>query len=176
MMTSVMALTIASVGGCSSSSDDSGSSGGATGTLYERLGKKAGIAAAVHAVVLDEVKDPNTASFFFNQTAATPAAGSPTLAQLEECFTLLLANAAGGPEKYPDTVSGGFVCRDMKTSHAGLGIPDGEFDKFVTTAAGTLKRLGVADADITVVGGALNATKGDVAQDKTRQTGPFIKK
>jgi len=149
------------------------SSGGATKTLYERLGMKAGIAAAVHEVAIDAVKDPNIASYFFAQTAATTPAGHPTLVQLEECFTLQLANAAGGPEQYPGTVSGGFVCRSMTASHANLGIPAGEFDKFVTSAAGTLKRLGVADDDIAVIGGVLNGTKAQVAQDTTRQTGPF---
>lgn len=175
IMLGIASIAAVAVAGCSSddSSTPSGntSSGGTTGTLYERLGKKDGIAKAVDAIVQEELKDPEIASYFFFQTTA--AAGHPTPAQIEECLTNQLGAAAGGPEKYPTTVSGGFTCRSMVATHAKLGIPNGVFDKFVTIAAGVLKTAGVADADITTVGGVLVGTKGDVVTDTTRDGGAF---
>jgi hypothetical protein len=161
-----------SSGGSTSSSG--GSSGSTTQSLYDRLGKKAGIAAAVSEVVKAELADPEIASYFlFVGKPGHP----PSAAVIEECLVNQLGAAAGGPSSevmYPTTVMG-FTCRDMKTTHAGLGIPPGTFDKFVTIAAGKLKELGVADADITTIGGVLNGTKADVVTDDTRQSGPFNK-
>jgi hypothetical protein len=78
--------------------------------------------------------------------------------QLEECLTDQLGNAAGGTEAYPTTVTddaGSWTCRDMTTIHKAFNISGGTFTKFVTIAAGELKSLGVAAADITTVGGVL---------------------
>ena len=130
---------------------------GAASTLYTRLGGHDGIAAAIHLIVVEELKDSEIAGFF----GAVGTPGHPTAAQIEGCFTALLGKAAGGTEVYPTTIDG-FTCRDMKSSHAGLNIPGTTFDKFVTIAAGVLKTAGVADADIVTVGGVLNGTKADI--------------
>ena len=74
---------------------------------------------------------------------------------------------SGGPEQYPTTVSGGHVCRDMTEAHKNLGITEAHFDKFVTIAAGVLTTAGVAEADIAVIGGVLNGTKGVIATGPT---------
>lgn len=161
-------------GSSTGGSSSGGSSSGSTGTLYERLGKKAGIDAAVGEVVKAELADPEIASYFvFVGKPGHPA----TAAQIQECLVNQLGSAAGGPASevtYPTTVSGGFMCRDMKAAHAGLGIPPGTFDKFVSIAAAKLKELKVADADIATIGAVLNGTKNDVVTDTTRQSGPFI--
>lgn len=136
-----------------------------TGTLYDRLGKNAGIKSAIDAIVADELKDPGIAAFFANNDGTH--AGHPSATQIKECLVLLLGNAAGGPETYPAAVSGGFMCRSMKAAHTGLGIDSATFDKFVTIAAGTLKKAGVADADITTIGGVLNGTKSDIVESTT---------
>ncbi len=158
----------ASSSGGSSSGGSSSSSGGADGgtTLYTRLGGNAGIKAAVDAIVADEVKDPTIAAFFGDNVKSPPPAGTPTVDQIKACLVNQLGSAAGGPEKYPGTPadSAGFQCRDMKTAHTGLGISSNIFDKFVTIAAGTLKRLGVADADIATIGGVLNGTKTSIVE------------
>ena len=162
-----------------SSSSGGAAGGGATegsdakGTLYERLGKKEGIAKALTAIVDAALMNPDVASYFFFQVQDPVPAGHPTRAQIEECLTLQLSAAAGGPETYPATVSGGFTCRSMAAAHAGLGIPPGTFDDFVTIAAGVLKGAGVADEDIGTIGTVLVGTKADVAQDTSRERGPF---
>ena len=88
---------------------------------------------------------------------------------------LLLGNAAGGPETYPATVSGGFQCRLMTAAHTSLGIPGGVFTKFNMIAASVLKGAGVEDDDLATIGKVLESTRGEVAQDKTRETGNFDK-
>ncbi len=159
----IAAVGVAASIGCSSSSTSgSGSSGasgssGTPGALYTRLGGHAGIRKAINAIVAEELKDPEIAAFFGK--VGTP--GHPTASQIEECLTIQLGQAAGGPETYP-AMAEGFQCRSMSASHAGLHIPASSFDKFVTIAAGVLKSAGVADADITTIGGVLNSTKTDI--------------
>lgn len=162
----------------SSSGAATSSSGGAATTLYDRLGKKDGIRAALTTIVNEELKDPEVASFFFRQAGA-PGNGSPTAAAIIECLTNQLGAAAGGPVSevvYPTTVPNGavtHVCRDMNASHAGLGIYSSVFDKFVGIAGGVLTTAGVAAADITTVANVLVSTKGDVVDSQRTDDGGF---
>jgi hypothetical protein len=141
-----------------------------------RLGGNAGIKGAVDAIVVEELKDPEIASYFFFQVQSPVPAGHPSADQIKACLVNQLGNAAGGPEPYPGTPSdsAGFQCRGMHEAHATLGIPNGVFTKFLTIAAGVLKTAGVADADIATVGSVLEGTRGSVAQDDTRDGGPFM--
>jgi hypothetical protein len=94
---------------------------GSASSLYSRLGGKSGITTAVDAIVAEELKDAEIAAFF----GGLGTNGAPTAVQLKECLVNQLGAAAGGPAaevKYPTTVSGGFTCRDMKSSHAKLAI------------------------------------------------------
>ncbi|MFN9809794.1 MAG: group I truncated hemoglobin [Deltaproteobacteria bacterium] len=131
-------------------------------TLYMRLGGHEGIAMAVDAIVMDEVADAEIAAFF----AGAGTGGRPTVAQIKACLVNQLGNAAGGPEAYPGVPadSMGHQCRSMAEAHAGLGISGTVFDRFVTIAAGTLMRLGVAGEDIAILGGVLNGTRGDIVE------------
>ncbi len=142
---------------------DATSTDAAITTLYQRLGNHAGIRSAVDAIVKAELADPKIASYFFNQVATPVPAGHPTVDQLSECFTDLLASVAGGTEAYPTTVTdeaGTFMCRgDMATIHQPLNISGGTFDTFVMIAATELQTLGVASADIATVGTVLEGTK-----------------
>lgn len=140
-----------------------------TTTLYERLGKLDGIKAAVAAIVVEELKDPNVASYFFFQVKGE----KPTPADIEECLSNQLAKIAGGPESYPLTVKSGYVCRgDMKATHERLHIPGATFDKFIEIAGGVLTSAKVAPADIKAVADALVATKGAVV-DPAAPAGDF---
>jgi len=150
----------------------------ATTGLYERLGKKTGIAVGIDVVFAAELQDPEVASYYaFNGVdGGAPAAGHPSAEQIKACFVNQVAAIAGGPEAYPGTPADslGWQCRSMAAAHANLGIPSGVFDKFIAIAASSLKQLGVADADIAVIGAAFLASEPQVAQDKTRDSGPFI--
>jgi hemoglobin len=129
------------------------------GSLYQRLGGNSGIATAIDAIVAAEVMDPEIAPFF--APAGQPGA-SPNVQQIKECLVLQLGAAAGGPEVYPGTVSGGFSCRSMREAHANLTISSAVFDKFVSIAAATLTSAGVSPGDVATIGGVLNGTKADV--------------
>jgi truncated hemoglobin YjbI len=158
-------------GGTSGSGVEAGAGGeaggGVTTTLYERLGGHDGIAAAVHAIVLEELKDPNIATYF-SQLAAP--GHKPTGADIEGCLVEQLGAAAGGTEVYPTTLENGYVCRSMTAAHATLGIGSGTFDLFVTIAAETLTAAGVAAADVETIGGVLNGTKVSIV-DKNAASG-----
>ena len=129
---------------------------GNTTTLYERLGGHDGIAAALDAIVAEELKDPIIVTYFSQQ--ASPS-HKPTKKDIGECFTNLLGKAAGGPEAYPFTTTSGFTCRSMSAAHATLGIGAGTFDKFVMIAGGVLADLNVEADDITAIAGVLTGTK-----------------
>jgi hypothetical protein len=153
---------------------DSGAAHADAGTLYERLGGHAGIRSAVNAVVQAELGDPDLASYFFNQVAVPVPAGHPTVDQLSECFTDQLANAAGGPEAYPTTVTddaGSWTCRDMASIHGPLHISGGTFSKFVTIAAGELGTLGVVSSDITTIGGVLTGAQPAIVDSNLADAG-----
>jgi hypothetical protein len=174
----VCAGALATGVGCSNSSGSpaTNADGGGTGstTLYSRLGGHAGIRAAVDAVVQAELADPDLASYFFNQVATPVPAGHPNVDQLSECFTDQLANAAGGPETYPTTVTddaGSWTCRDMAAIHAPLHISGGTFAKFVTIAAGELGTLGVAPADISTIGSVLDGAQSAIVDSNLGDAG-----
>ncbi len=173
--------------GCSTSNMNSGTGpeggagaalDGATTTLYGRLGGHAGIRSALDKVVQAELGDPAIASFFFDQVKSPVPAGHPTVDQLTECLTDQLANAAGGPETFPTTVTdsaGSFTCRDMAVIHQPLHISGGTFDKFVMIAAGELQTLGVAATDVQMIGTVLNSTKSSIVDSSLVDAGemPF---
>lgn len=146
--------------------------GGSTSTLYERLGGHDGIKAAIGAIVTAELADDDIASFFAPNLK--DASHLPQAGDIIDCFTALLGKAAGGTEAYPFKTTGGFTCRSMAAAHADLHIGSGTFDHFVSIAAGVLKDAGVADADITVVGGVLTGTKATIVDSSAPATGPCV--
>ncbi|HEY4014061.1 MAG TPA: hypothetical protein VGM06_12035 [Polyangiaceae bacterium] len=157
--------------GCSSDDTSTPVDGGTSatttdgGTLYQRLGGHAGIRAAVNQIVAAELTHMDIASYFFFQAGA-PANGHPTEDQVEECFTDLVANAAGGTETYPTTIMSDagvmYTCRDLTTLHAPLLISGGTFDEFVMIAGAELTSLGVSSTDVGTLANALASTKGAV--------------
>ena len=166
-------------------------------TLYTRLGGHAGIRAAIHAIVVDEVADPQIASYFYAQMTSPVADTVPTVDEIEECFTDLLANAAHGPEVYPTTVStvvtdagtatvtvpldagavltdaghATWLCRDMTAIHSHLHISGGTFDRFVAIAAARLTLLNVASTDIATIGTVLVGTRTQIVDPSLPDSG-----
>ncbi|MEO7034047.1 MAG: hypothetical protein ABI548_09195 [Polyangiaceae bacterium] len=135
-----------------------GGEGGAVNmtNLYDRLGGHDGIAAAVAAIVTEELKDPVIVTYFSQQARSSH---KPTGTDIGECLTNLLGKAAGGQEAYPFTTPSGFTCRNMSAAHATLGIGAGTFDKFVLIATGVLTDAHLEDADVAAVASVLNGTK-----------------
>jgi len=158
-------------GGASGAGEEAGAAGAAS-SLYERLNGHAGIQAAIGAIVTAELADSDIASYFapnLNDPTHLPQAGD-----IEECFTALLGQAAGGPEKYPMTTASGFTCRSMPAAHAALHIGGDTFDNFVTIAGGVLKAAKVADSDIATIALVLNGTKTSIIDKNAPASGPCV--
>ncbi|WP_394824397.1 hypothetical protein [Pendulispora albinea] len=188
----VVAIVAApAVVGCSS--DDDSNSGGMSPSAYERLGGHAGLLKFVKGEVEDKIlKDSDLKTYFFNQVASPIPAGHPSAAQIEECFTRLVASAVKA-EQYPgapvrdaaNTNTPDFTCRDMKSSHVGLNIGDKTFDKFVGILAADLMPLVVPDgtkltaghisqSEFNVLASALTGTKSAITtQGAPPGPGPF---
>jgi hypothetical protein len=144
------------------------------GSVYDHLGGRAGIAAAVKETVEGangELADPQIASYFAIRTGHTGSGGAPTAAIVEDCFTQLVSEAAGGPEVYAGYKSpndaGDFACRSMIEAHTGLHISATAFSKFISITAAKLTAAGVASDDLMALGKALLGTQGDIV-DGTR--------
>src|ERR1700747_2691351 len=60
-----------------------------------------------------------------------------------------------------------FTGRDMASTHAGLGIEDGDFDAVVGHLAGTLTGLGVPEDMIGQIGGALAPLRDDIVTTRS---------
>jgi hemoglobin len=64
--------------------------------------------------------------------------------------------ATGGPATY--------VGRDMKTSHAGLGISESDWEVLMRHIAGTLQDLGVAEKEKNEFVSLVETLKGDIVE------------
>jgi hypothetical protein len=146
-------------------SGSAGDSGTATTSLFQRLGGRAGITAFIDKVLVEELKDPEIAPFFASNLQTPPPAGHPTAAQIKGCLVEQIAAASADPTKgdpaivYPAKLSDGNQCRDMKTTHTGLGISGAVFDKFGAIATLVAKGAGLAEADLKSVGDFLGIQK-----------------
>jgi hypothetical protein len=158
-------------GGASGAGEAAGA-GGLSGTLYERLGGHAGIQAAIGAIVTEELADPDIASYFAPNLMDKKHMPQP--ADIEECFTDLLGQAADGPETYPTTLDDGYVCRSMGATHAALHIGSTTFDNFVHIAGTVLKDAHVADADINTIALVLTGFKPIIIDKTAPASGPCI--
>lgn len=113
-------------------------------SLYDRLGGAAAVDAAVDKFYDKVLADERINRFFQDMDMAAQAIKQKAF------FTMVF----GGPSDY----SG----RDMRASHAHLGLNEGHFDAVVENLAATLKELGVAENDINEVAEIANSVKDDV--------------
>jgi hypothetical protein len=212
-LSSVCAAALLGSGlGCSSSSNESGETGkdaaadgattetspmdaGATLSLYDRLGGKAGLEMFVKTVVETQIlTDADLKTFFFNQVASPIPAGHPSAGQIVSCFARFVG-AALGADTYPgaavndpaNTNTPDFTCRGMAEAHQGaatmLHIGSGTFDKFVGHIAASLMPLvkptatnagEITQAEFDTLAGALGAQKSAVTTTGASATlGPY---
>lgn len=137
--------------------DDATTAAGTTGagaSLYDRLGGEDGIRTVVTNAVTAIVADPAINGYFLN--------ASVDGGQLIDCLVLQLGAATGGPQTYP---SG--PCRDMVTTHAGLGISAQDFADLAGHFQTAMIDAGVASDDTATVIGALAGMEGDIVEDPT---------
>jgi hypothetical protein len=96
------------------------------------------------------------------------------LPHLRECFALQLGSILqctrdGARVKYPALDSKGVLCRDMKSSHAGNGLTQGDFSAFIAVVDGVLDDAKVEEDDVKTVLGTFGnpTTKKDIVESQS---------
>ena len=97
---------------------------------------------------------------------------------LHECLTAQIGQVMGcrqsngEPFRYPTEDSKGKLCRDMKGSHTGLSVSDGDFDWFIVDFNKALENNDVAPADRMKVLQVFGATRNDIV--RLKDAGPTL--
>ncbi|MGQ0792937.1 MAG: group I truncated hemoglobin [Deltaproteobacteria bacterium] len=115
-------------------------------SLYERLGGKDAIIAVVDDFVARVAADTRINGFFANTD----------IARLKGCLVDQVCQAAGGPCQY--------TCRDMKSSHAGMGVSTADFNALVEDLVATLDKFKVPQREKDELLGALGPMQGDIVE------------
>lgn len=118
-------------------------------TLYKRLGGYDALAAVTDDFLARLAGDPQFARFFGGHS-------TDSMARLRQHVVDQLCAATGGPCIY--------VGRDMKTSHAGLGITEKDWDVAVKDLVATLDKFTVPAKEKGEVLGAVGGLKKDIVE------------
>ena len=121
-----------------------------TPSLYERLGGYDVVAAVVDDLLPRLLGDPQLSVYWKGKC-------TDSLKKDRQLIVDFLASAFGGPPAY--------LGRDMKTSHDGLGITEGEWNRFIEHVAATLKNLAIAERETIEFLAAAASLKDDVVQN-----------
>jgi hemoglobin len=116
-------------------------------TLFERIGGKAAVEAAVDRFYLKVLKDDRIRHFF----------DGVDMARQRNKQKAFLSYAFGGPQNY----SG----KNMRDGHAHLvqrGLDDSHVDAVIENLGSTLREMGVAEDLIQEVAGIANSVRDDV--------------
>lgn len=115
-------------------------------SLYERLGGKPAITAVVDDFVARVAADSRINGKFANAN----------IPRLKSMLVDQICQASGGPCTYTG--------RDMKTTHAGMGVSGNEFDALVGDLVATLNKFKVGDREKNELLGALGPMKKDIVE------------
>ena len=113
-------------------------------SLYDRLGGKPAITAVVDDFVVRVAADHGINRFFANTDV--PSFKAKLVDQICE--------ASGGPCKYTG--------RDMKTTHAGMGVTDADFNALVEDLVATLDKFKVPEKEKGELLGVLGPMRKDI--------------
>jgi hemoglobin len=128
MISMILAASLAACGGKTKGPEPTGGgdTGGATATLYDRLGKRDAIALVVKDFVEMRVAKDNRINAFFANT---------DIAGLEAKLVDQICEATGGPCTYTG--------KDMKTVHAGMNVKESDFTALVEDLKASLDHFKV---------------------------------
>jgi hemoglobin len=115
-------------------------------TLYVRLGGEAAIKAVVDEFVSNVGADTRINSYFANAN----------LDRLKGHLVNQIGQASGGPQQYTG--------RDMKTTHAGMGIDGPAFDALVEDLVKALDKFAVPEQEKGELLGVLGPMKSDIVE------------
>jgi hemoglobin len=120
--------------------------------LWTRLGGEPAVKAVVHDFVLKAAGDSKV-NFFRDGKYKLDEAG---VAHLEELLVQLVSAVSGGPLKYTG--------RDMKSSHAGMGITDEEFNAIAADLIAVLQSYKVPEKETNELVGLIATTRKDIVE------------
>lgn len=138
----VLALILAF--GCSHTEGSTAGSGSGSKPLYDRLGGKGAITAVVDDFVGNLGADERINQRFANTD----------IPKLKTLLVEQICQATGGPCTYTG--------RDMKTTHKGMNLTDGDFTALVEDLKKSLDKFKVPDKEQGELLSALGGMKGDV--------------
>ena len=118
-------------------------------SLYQRLGGLEAITAVVDDFVANVADDSRINARFANTD----------IPRLKRLLVEQICAGTGGPCTYTG--------RDMKTTHAGMGITDAEFDALVEDLVGSLDKFKVPAAEKEELLGILGPMKADIVEPGT---------
>ena len=118
-------------------------------SLYQRLGGHDVISAFVEDIMARVIADPTLAVYWKGKSRDSRRKDNQLVLEF-------LCMAFGGPSTY--------LGRDMKTSHAGLGITDDEWDVFAVHAAAALDKLGISGREKSEFLAAAVSLKEDIVE------------
>jgi len=118
-------------------------------TLYERLGGYDAISAVVNDLLPRVQADPQLARFWQHR-------GEDGLKREKQLLIDFLSSCAGGPLFYTG--------RDMKTTHKGMRISEGDWSAFLGHLHATLRAFQVPQAERDEVVAFVQSTKADMVE------------
>jgi len=138
-----LALTVAA---CNTVSSGPAGTAAAEKSLYDRLGGKTAITAVVDDFVGRVAADTRINGKFANAN----------IPRLKSMLVDQICQASGGPCTYTG--------RDMKSTHAGMGVSSGDFDALVGDLVATLNKFKVPEREKNELLGALGPMKSDIVE------------
>ncbi len=118
-------------------------------TLYERLGGYDAIAAVADDLLRRLKADPRLGRFWENR-------GEDGVRREKQLLIDFLCSSAGGPLYYTG--------RDMKTSHRGMKIKEGDWSAFLGHLNATLEAFKVPRTEFDQVVAFVQSTKADIVE------------
>ncbi len=143
--TMVLGLALA-VSACNSLGSSPTGPAAAEKSLYDRLGGKTAITAVVDDFVGRVAGDNRINGKFANAN----------IPRLKSMLVDQICQASGGPCSYTG--------RDMKSTHAGMGVSSSDFDALVGDLVATLNKFKVPEREKNELLGALGPMKGDIVE------------
>jgi hemoglobin len=122
---------------------------GGDSSLYTRLGGYDAVCAASDDLLARLQADPQLGGYW-------KGASHDNRRRARQLIVDFLVEAAGGPAYYTG--------RDMKTSHAGMGISPSDWEVFLDHTRAMLAHFGVGEREQGEVLGFLDSLKGDIVE------------
>lgn len=138
-----LALTVSA---CNSLGAPSAGTAATEKSLYDRLGGKTAITAVVDDFVGRVAADTRINGKFANAN----------IPRLKSMLVDQICQASGGPCTYTG--------RDMKSTHAGMGVSSSDFDALVGDLVATLNKFKVPEREKNELLGALGPMEGDIVE------------